>query len=369
VVAPAHRNNFDALRLLAAFSVLFSHHFSLMGLPQPFAIFGRTLGEVAVEVFFVISGYLILESWLADPNILHFTAKRFLRVYPGLLVVLLFAALVIGPIFTTVPLREYFSARMTWDYITSNLAMHIVYPLPGVFAGNAAGAAVNGSLWTLPYELRWYLYLLIFGVLRLLRWRTLILLLWAVMFVRYFFVYNLDARLLSHGDHLWAEELGIFFVGGMLLHSTRKFWQRHSWMLVVGGLLVSTVIFFTGRPNGALAVVVPILTICIGRARWQGLAFATFFGDLSYGIYIYAFPMQQTVLHVTGNRLGITTSMLVAAAATIVLAFLSWHGVEKRALRLKHWFPRSPARRGSSGIADGKLSHRQTASDPAHLES
>ncbi len=100
-------NNFDAVRLFAAFLVLGSHHLFLSGMTQPKPT-GNTLGEVAVMIFFVISGYLISQSWYRDPHIVRFIMRRILRLWPALAAATVLIALVCLPI-TTLPWRLFAS--------------------------------------------------------------------------------------------------------------------------------------------------------------------------------------------------------------------------------------------------------------------
>ena len=171
-----HANNFDAVRLAAALLVLCSHQFFLLGKAQPSPT-GNTLGELAVMVFFVISGYLVAQSWYRDPHVVRFILRRFLRLWPALAVATMFIALVSACI-TTVPMRDYFGNAL-WHFITHNLQLRIDYTLPGVFGNTSSKAmsSVNGSWWTIPLEMKCYLYLAILGLIGLRRrWASLLVL-------------------------------------------------------------------------------------------------------------------------------------------------------------------------------------------------
>jgi len=177
--------------------------------------------------------------------------------------------------------------------------------------------------------------------------------LWAAMFVHYFLIYNIDAVGAVVKDHLWAEEFGVFFSAGMLLHACRSLWQTRILALLGVCALFGVALFYSGRPNAMLAVVVPVLSIVIGQRRSILASRATLFGDLSYGIYIYAFPVQQTMVWISAAAWGVWPSMLCSLVATLLLAFLSWHLVEKRALQLKRLVPR-PAGRQATRFAPGR---------------
>ncbi|WP_226858228.1 acyltransferase family protein [Diaphorobacter aerolatus] len=166
-----HRfNNFDALRLVAALLVIWSHQFSVMGRPVPLILNGNEPGAVGVVLFFAISGYLVTGSWLADPHVLRFTRRRVLRIWPGLCVAVLGCALILGPLATTLPLAQYLRSPVTWDYF-SNLWLQTKYVLPGVFETNPLPNGVNGPIWTIPLEVTCYLGLAVLGVFQVTRTR------------------------------------------------------------------------------------------------------------------------------------------------------------------------------------------------------
>ncbi|MGO4377458.1 acyltransferase family protein [Pseudoduganella sp. RAF53_2] len=120
----AHDNAFDVLRMTAAAAVLYSHSFPLLGLPEPEPLPGLTWGRLAVAVFFGISGFLVAQSWESDSHGLRFLARRALRIFPGLLVLALLSALVLGPAVTVLPLAGIFplpppgviSEKPAWDW-------------------------------------------------------------------------------------------------------------------------------------------------------------------------------------------------------------------------------------------------------------
>lgn len=178
-------NNFDFLRFLAAALVIFSHSFALTAMPyEPYAWLSgyATFGMLAVNIFFILSGFLITKSWLDNPKILIFLKKRILRIMPGLFVAVVFTILVIGPLVTTLSFKEYLFNPMTKQYF-NNALLSVSFFLPGVFADNLYKGAVNGSLWTLPIEFRLYMAVLALGVFRLLGKKSFILLAGVALFI------------------------------------------------------------------------------------------------------------------------------------------------------------------------------------------
>jgi peptidoglycan/LPS O-acetylase OafA/YrhL len=165
------KNNFDSLRILAALAVVASHSFPLSyGSNQQEPIHrlsgGQTnAGTIAVSVFFIISGYLITQSFERSRGVRTFLISRALRLLPGLAMVLIVLAFVIGPIVSAVSVHEYFCSWQPYRFVAINLSLFdTAYNLPGVFLGNPWPDAVDGSLWTLRYEARCYLMVLFLGV-------------------------------------------------------------------------------------------------------------------------------------------------------------------------------------------------------------
>src|SRR4051794_29915781 len=169
--AERHRrgaNNFDLLRLFAAGCVLFTHSFALTDTGEP--AWSRTTldgGSLGVLIFFAISGFLVARSWSYDPRLLSFCAKRALRLLPALVVCLLLTALVLGPLVTTLSTSSYLENPATKRFVLDNATLQTRYTLPGVFGDvpNPHPTIVNGSLWTLPLEVKSYFLIAALGCL------------------------------------------------------------------------------------------------------------------------------------------------------------------------------------------------------------
>ena len=206
------RNNLDAVRFVAAGMVLYGHSFVFLGLREPVFLSWTPLGPLGVFIFFTISGYLVSESWDRDPNLWRFSMRRALRIFPGLTLCILLTILVLGPIMTTLSIRDYFSHGATLGYL-KNVALYIVYFLPGVFEHNKFPIAVNGSLWSLPVEFTMYIVVALIGMLRGNRWVLLALALasaaitffWASRTEQLIVVYGFDLRqVFLCGTYFWA---------------------------------------------------------------------------------------------------------------------------------------------------------------------
>jgi len=169
-----HSNNFDFLRFLGAFLVIGAHGYYLLEGHTPEndvfkKLFGKDPGRFGVVIFFVISGFLVTKSWLSKESFLSFLMSRVFRIYPAAIVVLLLTIFVLGPLITSLSFSEYIAHEMTLKYFQNLKIFHLEYfHLPGVFENNPE-AGVNGSLWTLPYELACYITVILFGYLFILR--------------------------------------------------------------------------------------------------------------------------------------------------------------------------------------------------------
>lgn len=327
-------NNFDFLRIVAAFLVLVSHQFALNGLPEP-AIFRMSLGTFAVLVFFSVSGFLVSQSWRHDPNAIRFLAKRFLRIWPGLAVVTLLAAFVLGPLVSTLDAQAYFAHADLRDFLRNLKVTTVRYVLPGVFEDNVHPRAVNGSLWTIPLEVRCYFALLVAGVVGLMARRWTIALGLAAFGI-YFLGFAFDPK-------NYQYHFAIYFFAGACLDLYRRHWEAQpTWLLAAAGAL-SVAFHLLGADHVALVFLIPAFVVVIGTRSTPVIRRFGRYGDVSYGVYIYAFPVQQTLVWMAGKDFPFAAGLAIAAVTTLACAFLSWHLVEHPALRLKSRLPRSMA--------------------------
>ena len=135
-------NNLNALRLIAAGLVLYGHSFVFLGLHEPRFLSSFLFGELGVFIFFIVSGFLVTQSWDRDPQLLRFFARRALRIFPGLIVCIFLSVVVLGPLLTTLSLDDYYAHPATLGYF-ENIWLLITYYLPGVFETNRIANAVN----------------------------------------------------------------------------------------------------------------------------------------------------------------------------------------------------------------------------------
>jgi peptidoglycan/LPS O-acetylase OafA/YrhL len=337
-------NNFDFLRLVAAVSVVFSHSFLIAEgseAREPFAwLTGNQciLGLVGVFVFFIISGYLVTESYCRTPLAGQFALRRFLRIYPGLAVNALVCAVLLGPFVTSLPLASYFAGKGVRRFVAHVLMLDPgPLQLPGVlFADNSVGLLINGSLWTLRYEAMMYLMVALLGTARLLGLRSAVVLV-GIGIVAVFF----ENSLTPFGDlGEWAWLVG-FFASGMAMYFLRDrivFSGRYA-LLALAALVLFT---WSGNFIALFPLAGAYLAIWFARRYDAPLDYARYVGDLSYGVYIYGWPSQQLVMYLSGGTAPWWQIFFESLAVALPLAWLSWHGIEKWALR---WGRR---RRGST---------------------
>ena len=337
------QNNFDILRLFAACLVIYSHSFALLGAREPIAYWlggYDTGGGWAVSIFFVISGFLIARSCL-QRSISLYLSSRIMRIIPALAVLLVFDVFIIGPLFSDLSLSDYFRSQGTFDHLVSVSVFQQHTGLPGVFGDGP----VNGTIWTLPIEFACYLLLPILSLFFFLR-RFLILVPLAALAALYMMA-KLDG--LS-----WENQGGLIFAG-LPYYSTLKnalffmvgctMWVHRDDIPMSAPFAIIAVLLlvigpFTSWKIPAFYIGLPYLTIYVAVSLPWTIRLQDWPGDLSYGIYLYGFPLQQALIF---SSLGsiLTPDLLTAAALPLAFcaAYFSWHIVEKPALHLARQRP------------------------------
>jgi len=360
---PARQNNFDLLRLIAATLVLVDHSFPLTGRPAivgPFRY--ESLGGFAVAVFFVISGFLVAGSWQRAPRLGTFALKRALRIFPAYAVVAAAGALVLGPIVTDLAPGRYFHDAQTWAYFRSLTFVELHYTLPGVFLHNPYPAAVNGSIWTLPIEVVMYVALAVLGCVGLMR-RAVVTALVAVLAIVWF---GWEAELRAAPPLFisvlltsYTVHLGLWF----FLGSACWVWRdRIRYRADLAALLVALLWGTVGTPLGLVLVhlAVPYLVLWAAQLPVGWMNRFGRHGDFSYGMYLYAFPVQQTLVWCGAGHWPFVAYVAACFGVTLLCAIASWHWVEHPALTLKR---RAAGPRGR-GRPDAGLIPRKAAGPP-----
>ena len=334
--SPARNRNLDLIRLIAAILVMFSHSYPLAGraIEEPFLwTFGHTGGDIALCTFFVISGYLISASYIRSRSALDYAWKRCLRIFPALFFAVLFS-IVLGAFLTPLDLRDYIAHEQTRAYL-GNIALSIQYNLPLVFAENLFPHAVNGSLWTLPVEVFMYAMVLVMGLAGILS-ATFSALAAGLCILAVFALRNFDLG----GPYivLGAAELSValrlaacFFIGATLyFHKDRI---RYHGGIALIFLAIIFLAKFTPPSLYLYTLLLPYIILYVAQVDIPWTDKITRHGDFSYGIYIYAFPIQQLVVHWFQNDISVSRLFMLSFAITLPIAMLSWKLVEEPALR------------------------------------
>lgn len=350
-------NRFDLLRLAAALAVFAAHGDFLYRLHLPVPFPGHSLGSLAVYVFFFISGYLVCKSWSRDPHWARFWVKRAMRIFPGLVVAVAFSVFVLGWAVTTLPSADYWRAPGTWSNFWNNAAgLASVQTLPGVFESNPFARTVNGSLWTIRYELAMYLVLAAMSwAARGRRWvypaaALALVLLWQAARAG-----GWDASLEAEGGLLadvfrWSDLCGFgvpFFVG-----STFAAYAIRPRMWMAGTALAAVVcaLYAEGAllRQGAVWIFIVCGTFYLAHVGIHGHHSAVRGRvDLSYGVYIYAFPIQQAATALCLSQgWSFAACLLLSLVPIFLLAMLSWYGVEQPFIRAaQRWLKTRPGRK------------------------
>jgi peptidoglycan/LPS O-acetylase OafA/YrhL len=343
---PAGRqNSFDLLRLIGALFVLVEHSWKLSGHPSPFsASTGSGFGGVGVDVFFLISGFLIPASWLADPSIFRFAARRALRIYPAFFVVIVLLTFVLGPWLTSWPLHSYLTSSRTYEFLVRNLLIFpMTWELPGVFEGVPYPGVVNGSLWTIRVEVLCYCGVVLLGLLGLLANRVALALLTsaALATMTWIDLTHYQGTLVPHLlDSSRAEPVVLFIIG-----MTARAWGPRAvppWWAPIPLLALWAISFGTSVANILAILSVACVALVASFRLPARLQHPTGGHDLSYGTYIIAFPVQQLLVQAGVDRPVLL--LVLSALVVLPLATLSWRLIERPALRIKPRRPPGPPR-------------------------
>lgn len=331
-VSQGHDNTLP-LRHFAAWLVIYSHSYDLTGHPggaQELVsqwLPGYKASHFALYLFFSISGLLLMLSLLRRPEMLRYVRGRVLRIFPGYLAALALCVFLLGPWLSTLSIAEYFSHPETWQHLSKNLLpTSFSFALPGLFADNPLPHAVNGSLWSLGLEMRWYGYLGLLLAIGAITRRWLFTLIAAAFLTLAAWEWSL-----CKPDHYYFRVLSMVFLGAALIAQWRE-WLRISgtWLLL---LLALTALAHGSRWFGPALVTTTVYGVLwisyrLPALRWPASR------DYSYGLFLYAFPVQQSIAALAPG-IGPWPMCALATTITLALAYLSWHLIEAPALRLK----------------------------------
>jgi peptidoglycan/LPS O-acetylase OafA/YrhL len=340
---------FDFLRLFLALLVFYSHSgwiLSNIGHATPDVVnytsfqdvsgirsLKHTFYAMVVPMFFALSGFLVAASAERNRNVSVFLAHRGLRIFPALTVEIFLSALVLGPIFTSLNLSQYFTSEVFFRYF-GNIFGFVAFYLPGVFEKNPVDGVINTNLWTLPAEFYCYLILSLFMVSGLL-WKKAVISVLFILCSTYLLIHNLvlDKSILN-GEHFHAFFIVYYFIVGVIFFVWRKH-IRINIYLFLGALCLGAAFLAVRKLTVFSPIFIVYITVAIGLCK---IPFPHFLrkNDYSYGVYLYGFPICQA-LYASCPWLSQTPRTFAALALMLTLAFaaFSWHVFELKALSYK----------------------------------
>lgn len=338
----AFANNFTLIRIILASAVIITHSYwrvyGIEGQDHFSAFLGKPISAYAVDGFFFLSGFLVYPSLLRRKKLWPFAQARLARLWPALAVSVLLVVAV-GAVITTASLAEYFGGPTRRFIIMNLLLQSKAYTLTGLFCGNEL-CNVNGSLWTIAWEVRCYALLGLLFMLgltseRAMKWfvlpaTVLFAVIWGVLSANVTLPENVTYYL-GMTDRLW----GMFALGIAAYIFRTKI--HLSWGILALLFVASLAEGQTGYELHIGSIFIGYAVLCGGILTARHRAIAGHWPDYSYGMYIYAFPVMM-VLAAQWRFENDVTLALANAAATLPLAILSWHYIEKPVLdRMKQW--------------------------------
>lgn len=337
-------SGFDYLRLMLSLSIVLLHSsITSYGLAADQAIFegpARPLVRMILPAFFALSGFLVAGSLVRSKTLGMFLALRVLRIYPALAVEVLLSAFILGPIVTSLSIKEYFTNYLFFSYLL-NITGHIQFLLPGVFEDNPLPNIVNGQLWTVPFELGCYIVLAGIAMLGLKRNRAIGPFFVVIVTISYLFV--------TLYRHNWVVAPVPGAINGALLIATFLagvsiyfYKEKLPWNFGAGlasGLLAA--VFLGYMPYGDFLAPIPIAYFTVYLGLLNPGRKALLGADYSYGIFLYGFVIQQSIAHFFPDFRSPAFNMALSVPIVLLVAAASWHFVERPAQQfrvvLKRW--------------------------------
>lgn len=346
-VLKRENNNIDLLRLLAALLVAWSHvprlfGVSLIGPPMPVNV---GVGGLGVAIFFFLSGMLVTNSLVTKKNVVAFAWSRFMRIYPAFLVLLLLSVFVIGPIFTTWSVGDYFNAKETWHFLGHSMRLRMQYFLPGLWEGRIDNS-VNTSVWTIPLEVGCYLCVLFAFVscrhLKLKPWMFIV-----VAFACSVLPHEWYLRLVGKGYSI-VDHVNLFCFATGAAMALYKDQVRITKTLIVALLVICVMAWRCQNIIGYLFPLTVSMTLLYATSV-APLLKLKLKHDISYGLYLWHWPVYQVMFTFLG---GINPYLFFAICLVVIVAvaYLSARLVEEPCLKLGRRLGQRETKLSDNGI-------------------
>ena len=321
-------NNFNLLRFVLASLVIFSHVPELQYGNRDLEILTQifhtiSFGELAVDGFFIVRGYLIVKSWTSGRSAYAFLAARVFRIYPAFFIACIISAFLVGPLSSS---PGYFHRVDYTDFLCGLLRLSL-QGIPDVFYGSY-NPVLNASLWTIPYEFNFYITVLLLGVLRVFEFRVL----WLMMLISFLAGYFLYKLGISISGSTYLRFGGLFFAGGFFyLYRDVIPWHRNYAILAFGAFIA--MLFFDATAELGLPIFFGYSMIYFAKNSTYFLWFNRF-PDVSYGIYLYAWPINKMIFW-WWPSISTTFAVTLVFLLSCFMGNLSWRFVEAPAMLFK----------------------------------
>lgn len=334
-----HKNNFTFLRLLGAVLVIFTHTYDVTGnsVREPVGYLTNGIIEVSgigLCIFFFISGYFITQSAIITERTSLFVKKRILRIYPALIVLIMISVFIAGPLLTSLSIRQYFLNNTTWLYLFTATGLRIRMNLPGVFTEFFFVKSFNALLWSIALEIQLYISVIFFLLTGILKNRRIFSIICLSIVISCFLILAFKSNL----SFVWMRFLNLaslFYLGSFIYTSAinKKLLIK---ILLSSILLYFLALKFAPTLFNSIFLLLLITGISVHLTGFTKKINIALKADISYGLYILAFPIQQIVFKLSGFSSSIIVNLLGTTILLVPIAFASWYLIEKPFIALKH---------------------------------
>ena len=332
-------NNFNILRFFAAFFVITGHMHYLTGVTPP-VVYGQAISTIGVKILFLLSGYFIALSFISDSSknhIFKFFIKRIIRIFPPLIFVVI-STMLLCSLISTLSFDEYFLNRHLYSYL-KNIILLPVYNLPGVFADNPYPVAVNGSLWTMPVELLMYLLVpCLFFVNKFNKYCVFFILIFTCLV--YLYCFNSQKTTIIFYGTNWYQALGImpYFLIGCIYAIYPNLLKLLN--LQIASLIIFILACFPISMYGyfinefCFMFFFSYFIFSFGNSAPPFLVVFFQKFEVSYGMYLWSFPIQQFLVSCFNNKIPFIIYLVLTIFITLFFSFISCVLIEKPCVKL-----------------------------------